>query len=54
MCVGSMHGSMDEFESDMLGIEFRCHYLPYFNSNTNIIDYEYNTNSSNSDSHSDT
>jgi hypothetical protein len=46
----------DGFGSDTLGNEFECHYLLYFNSNTNVntIGYEYKTNSSNSDLHSDT
>jgi hypothetical protein len=46
--------SMDGFRSDTHGNESECHYLPYFNSNTYTIRYEYKMNSSNSDSHSDT
>jgi hypothetical protein len=47
---------MDGFESDTHGYEFGCHYLPHFISNldTNIIEYEYKTDISNSDSHSNT
>jgi hypothetical protein len=46
----------DGFESDTHGNGSECHYLPYFNSNTdtNSIGYEYKTDSSNSDLHSDT
>jgi hypothetical protein len=40
------------------GNRFECHYLPYFNpntdTNTNTIGYEYKRYSSNSDLHSDT
>jgi hypothetical protein len=47
-----------EFGSDTQGYEFRCHYLPHFilnsDTNTNIIEYEYKTDVSNSDSHSNT
>jgi outer membrane usher protein FimD/PapC len=47
----------DGFGSDTHGNGFECHYLPYFNSNTdtntNIVGYEYKTDSSNSDLHSD-
>jgi hypothetical protein len=43
------------FGSDTQGYEFRCYYLPHFNSNsdmnTNVIEYEYKTDISNSDSH---
>jgi hypothetical protein len=48
----------DGFGSDTHGNESECHYLPYFNSNSNTnantIRYEYKTDSSNSDLHSDT
>jgi hypothetical protein len=48
----------DGFGSNTHGNEFKCHYLPYFNpntdTNTNTIGYEYKTDSSNSDLHSDT
>jgi hypothetical protein len=47
-------GIRDGFRSDTHGNESECHYLPYFNSNTNTIEYEYKTDSSNSDLHSDT
>jgi hypothetical protein len=44
----------DGFGSDAHGYEFECHYLPYFISNSdtnmNIIEYEYKTDISNSDS----
>jgi hypothetical protein len=47
----------DGFGSDTHGNGFECHYLPYFNSNTdtntNIVGYEYKTDSSDSDLHSD-
>jgi hypothetical protein len=48
--------SRDGFVSDTHGYEFRCHYLPHFisNSDTNIIEYEYKMDISNSDSHSNT
>jgi hypothetical protein len=48
----------DGFGSDTHGYEFECHYLPHFisnlDTNTNIIEYEYKTDISNSDSHSNT
>jgi hypothetical protein len=48
--------SRDGFGSDMHEYEFRCHYLPHFisnsDTNTDIIKYEYKTDISNSDSHS--
>jgi hypothetical protein len=48
----------DGFGSDTHGNRFECHYLPYFNpntdTNTNTIGYEYKTDSSNLDLHSDT
>jgi hypothetical protein len=48
----------DGFGSDTHGNGFKCHYLPYFNpntdTNTNIIIYEYKTDNLNSDLHSDT
>jgi hypothetical protein len=36
----------DGFGSDTHGNKSECHYLPYFNSNTNMntIGYEYETN----------
>jgi hypothetical protein len=44
----------DGFGSDTHGYEFRCHYLPHFilnsDTNTNIIEYEYKTDISNSHS----
>jgi hypothetical protein len=45
----------DGFGSDTHGNGFECHYLLYFNPNTdtNTIGYEYKTDSSNSDLHSD-
>jgi hypothetical protein len=50
--------SRDGFGSDTHRSEFECHYLPYFisnsDTNTNIIEYEYKTDISNSDSHSNT
>jgi hypothetical protein len=50
--------SRDGFGSDTHENGFEYHYLPYFNpntdTNTNIIGYEYKTDSSNSDLHSDT
>jgi hypothetical protein len=53
----SMDGR-DGFGSDTHGYEFGCHYLPHFisnsDTNTNIIEYEYKTDISNSDSHSNT
>ena len=46
------------FGSDTHENGFECHYLPYFNpntdTNTNIVGYEYKTDSSNSDLYSDT
>jgi hypothetical protein len=52
------HMNRDGFGSDTHENESECHYLPYFNFNlnTNIdtIGYEYKTDSSNLDSHSDT
>jgi hypothetical protein len=54
----SASASRDGFGSDTHGNGFECHYLPYFNSNTdtntNTIGYEYKTDSSNSDLYSDT
>jgi hypothetical protein len=48
----------DGFGSDTHGYKFGCHYLPHFisnsDTNTNIIEYEYKTDISNSDSHSNT
>jgi hypothetical protein len=48
----------DGFGSDTHGYEFGCHYLPHFisnsDTNTNTIEYEYKTDISNSDSHSNT
>jgi hypothetical protein len=46
----------DGFGSDTYGNGFECHYLPYFNPNTdtNTIGYECKTDSSNSNLHSDT
>jgi hypothetical protein len=48
----------DGFGSDTHGYEFGCHYLPHFistsDTNTKIIEYEYKTDISNSDSHSNT
>jgi hypothetical protein len=48
----------DGLASDTHGYEFGCHYLPYFisnsDTNTNIIEYEYKTDISNSDSHLNT
>jgi hypothetical protein len=48
----------DGFRSDTHGYKFGCHYLPHFisnsDTNTNIIEYEYKTDISNSDSHSNT
>jgi hypothetical protein len=48
----------DGFGSDTHGYEFGCHCLPHFisnsDTNTNIIEYEYKTDISNSDSHSNT
>jgi hypothetical protein len=48
----------DGFGSDTHGYEFGCHYLPHFisnsDTNSNIIEYEYKTDISNSDSHSNT
>jgi hypothetical protein len=48
----------DGFGSDTHGYEFGCHYLPHFisnsDTNTNIIEYEYKTDISNSGSHSNT
>jgi hypothetical protein len=41
----------DGFGSDMHENESECHHLPYFNSNTNIIEYKYKTNSSISDTY---
>ena len=47
----------DGFGSDTDEIEFECHLLPHFNSDTNadtnILEYEYKTDTSDSDSHSD-
>jgi hypothetical protein len=44
----------DGFGSDTHGYEFGCHYLPHFilnsDTNTNIIEYEYKTDISNSHS----
>jgi hypothetical protein len=52
------HLCRDGFGSDTHGYEFGCHYLPHFisisDTNTNIIEYEYKTDISNSDSHSNT
>jgi hypothetical protein len=46
----------DGFGSDTHGYESGCHYLPNFisnsDTNTNIVEYEYKTDISNSDSHS--
>ena len=57
-CGMGCQESRDGFRSDTHGNGFECHYLPYFNSNTdtntNIVGYEYKTESSNSDLHSDT
>ena len=43
--------------SDTYGIEFGYRFLPHFNSDTNadmnILEYEYKTDTSDSDSHSD-
>jgi hypothetical protein len=48
----------DGFGSDTHGYEFGCHYLSHFSlnsdMNTNIIEYEYKMDISNSDSHSNT
>jgi hypothetical protein len=48
----------DGFKSNTHRHEFGCHYLPHFisnsDTNTNIIEYEYKTDISNSDSHSNT
>jgi hypothetical protein len=48
----------DGFGSDTHGYEFGCDYLPHFISNSdtnmNIIKYEYKTDISNLDSHSNT
>jgi hypothetical protein len=48
----------DGFGSDTHGYEFGRHYLPHFisnlDTNTNIIEYEYKTDISNSDLHSNT
>jgi hypothetical protein len=48
----------DGFGLDTHRYKFRCHYLPHFISNSdmnmNIIEYEYKTDISNSDSHSNT
>jgi hypothetical protein len=50
--------NMDGLGLDTNGYEFGCHYLPHFisnsDTNTNIIEYEYKTDISNSDSHSNT
>jgi hypothetical protein len=52
-----MHPRRDGFREDTHGYEFGCHYLPHFISNsdtsTNIIEYEYQTDISNSE-HSNT
>jgi hypothetical protein len=46
------------FRLDTHRYEFRCHYLPHFisnlDTNTDIIEYEWKTDISNSDSHSNT
>jgi hypothetical protein len=46
------------FGSDTHEYEFVCHYLPHFilnsDMNTNIVEYEYKTDISFSDSHSNT
>jgi hypothetical protein len=44
----------DGFGSDTHRNGYGCHYLSYFNTNTNIIGYEYKTYSLISDSHSNT
>jgi hypothetical protein len=48
----------DGFGSDTHGYEFGCHYLLHFisnsDTNTNIMEYVYKTDISNSDSHSNT
>ena len=48
----------DGFGSDMDENEFECHFLPYFNLDTNanadLIEYEYKTDSSNPDTNPDT
>jgi hypothetical protein len=48
----------DGFGLDTHGYEFGCHYLPHFisnsDTNTNIVEYEYKTDISNLDSHSNT
>ena len=47
----------DRNGSDTYGIEFGYRFLPHFNSDTNadtnILEYEYKTDTSDSDSHSD-
>jgi hypothetical protein len=58
MWSGAPVSGRDGFGSDTHGYEFACHYLPHFisnsDTNTNIIEYEYKTDISNSDSHSNT
>jgi len=46
---------MDGFGSDTDEFESGYHLLPHFNSNTNpnLLEYEYKTDGSNSNSHSD-
>ena len=39
--------------SDTYGIEFGYRFLPHFNLDTNILEYKYKTDTSDSDSHSD-
>jgi hypothetical protein len=49
--------AQDENGSNTHGIRFGCHLLPYFKSNsdtnTNVIEYKYKTDGSNTDSKSD-
>ena len=52
----ALHLAKDGFGSDTDEIGFECHILPHFNSDTNanadLIEYEYKTDSSNSDTFS--
>jgi hypothetical protein len=56
--TGTNAESRDGFGSDTHGYECECQYLPHFisnsDTNTNIIEYEYKTDISNLDSHSNT
>jgi phosphatidylethanolamine-binding protein (PEBP) family uncharacterized protein len=53
-----MGGTRDGFGSNSHRYKFKIHYLPHFilnsDTNMNIVEYEYKTDISNSDSHSNT